>query len=70
MEQLGYTMTAEVKVIRRKHLVTFRVGMTARDFIDTLKHVPAHATIDEVIEEYEHDGNFASIEFHEEMIEK
>ena len=70
MTDLGYTMIAEVKVLRRKHLVTFRVGMSAVDFIGVFKHVPPHATVDEVLECAEENPDIASIEFHEEVVEK
>ena len=68
MNHLGYTMTAEVKVIRRKHIIRFRVGQRAVDCIASLKSIPDDATVDEVIDD---DGNgVASIEFHEEKLDK
>jgi hypothetical protein len=72
MTHIGYSMTAEVKILRRKHKVTFRVGMRAVDLIDALKHVPSDAIVDEVLdgENYSEDMDLASIEFHEEVVEK
>ncbi len=67
---LGYTMTAEVKVMRRKHMIKSRVGMTAFDFINSLKEVPADAVVDEVIADCEGDYSVFSIEFHEEVVER
>ena len=61
-------MSAEMKVLRRKHIVSFYVGQTAKSFIESLKHVPSDATVDEVIDDYG-DG-IATIEFHEEIVEK
>lgn len=70
MSNLGYTMTAEVKVLRRKHMIKARVGATAADFVASLKKVPAKATVDEVIDFYEDNDGVFSIEFHEEVIER
>ncbi len=75
MHHIGYSMTAEVKILRRKHTVRFHVGMRAEDLINALKHVPANATVDEVLDDDsygapEPDGPVASIEFHEEVVEK
>ena len=80
MNELGYSMTAEVKILRRKHKVTFRVGMRAEDLITALKNVPQDATVDEALKfEYKDevlDGESygdcacASIEFHEEVVER
>ncbi len=70
MSHLGYSMTAEVKILRRKHKVTFRVGMRAEDLINALKNVPADATVDEVLEPLSHEDPVASIEFHEEVVKR
>ncbi len=74
MSHIGYSMTAEVKILRRKHTVLFRVGMRAKDLIEALKHVPNDATVDEVLEDaFGSEGTetlVASIEFHEEVVEK
>ena len=68
MSHVGYSMTAEMKVLRRKHIVSFYVGQTAKSFIESLKHVPSDATVETVIDD---DGNgLATIEFHEEIVEK
>ena len=68
-DRAGYTMTAQVKIIRRKHKVAFHVGQRAEDFRANLKHVPNNATVDEVIDEVDGNG-LATIEFHEEIVEK
>lgn len=66
MSHIGYSMTAEVKILRRKHTVCFRVGQTSKSLIEALDNVPDDATVDEVLED---DGNgVASIEFHEEIV--
>ena len=66
-DHIGYTMTADVRVIRRKHTVVFRIGARAVDFISSLKSVPAEAVVDEVIGD---EGNgLCSIEFHEEKLD-
>jgi len=59
-----YEMTKEVKIVRRKHKVTFRAGTTVDHLISLLKNVPSGATVDEVLECTENDNS--SIEFHEE----
>ena len=75
MSHIGYSMTAEIKILRRKHKIRFRVGMRAKELIEALKHVPDDATVDEVLED-EFLGStsggepVASIEFHEEVVEK
>lgn len=70
---LGYQRSDEVQLIRRKHLIGFRVGNTAGELIHLLAQVPKHAIVDEVIEdvmeegeEESHVGQVSTIEFHEE----
>ncbi len=67
MKHTGYSMTAEVKVLRRKHLVGFYAGSTrVSDLIGYLQSVPSDAVVDEVIEADA--DNFATIEFYEEAV--
>lgn len=68
MSNLGYTMTAECKVVRRKHMVKGRVGMRAEDLIKILEKVPPNATVDEVIDDCVDCVDVFSIEFHEEEV--
>ncbi len=70
MSKLGYMQTLETKVIRRKHKVTFRVGMRVEDFLSALSNVPVDAIVDEVIDDVDNDGWVASIEFHEEEVQR
>ncbi len=66
-DRIGYTLNCEIKILRRKHLVVFRIGMAARDLMSSLESVPADAVVDEVIED---EGNgLCSIEFHEECVD-
>ncbi len=67
MSKTGYTKTAEIKILRVKHKVTFRVGARPLDLIERLKTLPDHAEVDEVV--FDYDKNIASIEFHEEKVE-
>lgn len=67
--KLGYCRTDEVTLIRRKHRIGFRVGLTASDLIGLLQKVPPYATVDEVIDDAgEYGVNIATIEFHEEVV--
>ena len=68
---IGYSATSQVKVIRTKHKVTFRVkGSTAADLIAMLKQVPPDAFVDEVYDSIKEDYSFAEIEFQEEETEQ
>lgn len=67
--QIAYEKTFEATLIRTKHKVSFKVGMTKFSLMEMLKHVPDNATIDEILDDENAEG-IASIEFHEERIEK
>ena len=65
--RLGYVKTDEVKLVRRKHRIGFRVGSRAVDVASLLNKVPDDATVVEVIDYSDFDdGDGITIEFAEE----
>ena len=67
---MGYSKTFETRIVRVKHKIDFHVGMRARDLMESLKHVPPDAQVDEFLESLGDDNSTGSIEFHEERQEK
>ena len=64
---MGYEKTFETKIVRTKHRVTFSQGTRKIDLMESLKHVPDNAIVDEFIGDNSDDSNGISyIEFHEE----
>lgn len=66
-DRLAYVKSDEVKLVRRKHRIGFRIGTTAGEVIEMLKRVPPNATVDEVIDDVDGD-EIATIEFHDESV--
>ncbi len=58
-----YEKSIETRILRVKHKVTFRIGTTMADLLSSLKEVPGHAVVDEVLAD---DDAALSILFHEE----
>ena len=69
MDCLGYTKIRDVKIIRAKHKITFRIGTRSIDLVRMLSSVPDEATVDEVIDSIE-GSDITTIEFHEEKLLK
>lgn len=65
--RLAYVKSDEVKLVRRKHRIGFRLGTTAAEVIERLKKVPPNATVDEVIDDVDGD-EITTIEFHDESM--
>lgn len=63
--QLGYAKNIDVKIVRTKHMVGFKVGTSIDTLMHMLTNIPSGAEIDEVISEDEED-DLITIEFHEE----
>ena len=65
-----YEKSVDVKIVRTKHKVTFRMGMEITSLIHELNNVPHGSEVDEVLECVNNDNELYSIEFHEEKKDK
>ena len=68
-DRLAYIKSDEVRLVRRKHRIGFRIGTTAGEIIERLKKVPANASVDEVIDDIDGD-EITTIEFHDESVSR
>ena len=67
MVDMGYSMSADYVIIRRKHMVRFSVGWPVERLLEELHKVPRSATVDEVL--IDEDSGILSIEFHQEYLD-
>jgi len=60
---MSYTKELEIKIIRTKHKITFRMGTSLVDFMKDLESVPLQAVVDECYE-YNEKTNEYILMFH------
>lgn len=69
--KLGYSQPLEVRIVRKKHRVTFRADKTTiSELYEMLAKVPTGSVVDEVITCVGDDEEISSIVFHDEQVER